>query len=248
MIENSINKNYDSYACIMDLRMNHKQELMAIANEKYLLINWHTRDKRNIKITAEDVEWFVILLVLKRTGRKLDRYEFYASNESTVPAVIQRALHPDLICMLTKMHNAMNVYEKYVIRIETALAFDRANIKETLNYAIIKIFGVKCLKNNSIKLRDLYIYLHIMSYIISKLIDRDEWEFANELAEVVALTSPNSAVLTSDQQSANINDDDDTNNDDTNDNNGLIRFLLIMIYVGVAVSLTLKLGKYFKII
>ena len=107
-----------------------------------------------------------------------------------------------------------------------------------------------------------------MSYIISKLIDRGEWEFANELADVVALTSPNSAVLTSDQQSANINDDDDTNNDDTNDddtnnddtnnddtnnddtddNNGLIRFLLIMIYVGVAVSLTLKLGKYFKII
>ncbi len=37
MIENSINKNYDSYACIMDLRMNHKQELMAIANEVRIL-------------------------------------------------------------------------------------------------------------------------------------------------------------------------------------------------------------------
>ncbi len=92
-----------------------------------------------------------------------------------------------------------------------------------------------------------------MSYIISKLIDRGEWEFANELADVVALTSPNSAVLTSDQQSVNINDDDDTNDDDTNDddtndNNGLIQFLLIMIYAGVVVSLTLKLGRYFKII
>ena len=268
MIENSINKNYDSYACIMDLRMNHKQELMAIANEKYLLINWHTRDKRNIKITAEDVEWFVIMLVLKRTGRKLDRYEFYASNESTVPAVIQRALQPDLTCLLTKMYNAINLHENYLIEMETRLVFDRVNIKETLDRALIGIFGVECFKNNSIKLKNLYIYLHIMSYIISKLIDRGEWEFANELAEVVALTSPNSAVLTSDQQSANINDDDDTNNDDTNDddtnnddtnnddtnnddtddNNGLIRFLLIMIYVGVAVSLTLKLGKYFKII